>query len=265
MWSLLSYIVIMLPIVLEGFPISSSGHMQLLAQWIQCNYGIDILALFPALLDHLLHGPVALVIALFFYHHWYPLLINFKRAWRIIITMLLLGFITESATGCWYGMFSLIGTAWFPLSLGFAITALLLSSLRWCAEDGHTRWNIPNALILGSAQGLALLPGVSRFGATFVTARWLGFSKRRAFELSFLIEWPISVAGFAKGLCDIVRHQEQRALMPPLTPFLFSIFFAMLGAVVGFYIIERMIAKDTVWHFGIYMVVITIVSVTICR
>ncbi|MBY0353425.1 hypothetical protein K2W90_03610 [Candidatus Babeliales bacterium] len=50
--------------------------------------------------------------------------------------------------------------------------------------------------ILGLVQGLALLPGISRFASTYAAARWLGFTQRRAFQVCFLLELPVVIAAF---------------------------------------------------------------------
>ncbi|HEX5098145.1 MAG TPA: undecaprenyl-diphosphate phosphatase, partial [Polyangiaceae bacterium] len=49
---------------------------------------------------------------------------------------------------------------------------------------------LAGALLLGVAQGLAVLPGLSRSGTTIAVALWLGVRPRRAFELSMLMSVP---------------------------------------------------------------------------
>jgi undecaprenyl-diphosphatase len=49
------------------------------------------------------------------------------------------------------------------------------------------------ALLIGIAQGLAVLPGLSRSGSTIAVAIWLGVRPERAFELSMLMSLPAVV------------------------------------------------------------------------
>ncbi len=80
------------------------------------------------------------------------------------------------------------------VGLGFAATsAVLLSTLRAPRGEaaGPTAWG---AVLIGVAQGLAVLPGLSRSGCTIALALWLGVRPSRAFELSMLMSLP-AVAG----------------------------------------------------------------------
>ncbi|WP_029149698.1 undecaprenyl-diphosphate phosphatase [Microbacterium indicum] len=58
----------------------------------------------------------------------------------------------------------------------------------------------PQGLTIGIAQALALIPGVSRSGATTTAARWLGFSRTAASEFAFLLAVP---AVFGSGLFEL--------------------------------------------------------------
>ena len=70
--------------------------------------------------------------------------------------------------------------------------------LLWADRLGGTRtadhFGVRDALVMGSAQALALVPGVSRSGATITAGRWAGFDRDAAARLSFLMSLPI-IAG----------------------------------------------------------------------
>ncbi len=76
------------------------------------------------------------------------------------------------------------------LGIGFLVTAAILISTRWAAAGEHEVPNLVGALALGFAQSAALMPGVSRSGATIAAALWLGVRPDRAFELSMLLSVP---------------------------------------------------------------------------
>lgn len=76
------------------------------------------------------------------------------------------------------------------LGLGFLVTTLLLISTRWATSGEALSPPAWGALLLGFVQGLAVLPGISRSGATIAVALWLGLRKDRAFELSMLLSLP---------------------------------------------------------------------------
>jgi undecaprenyl-diphosphatase len=77
---------------------------------------------------------------------------------------------------------------------GFIVTACLLSSALWTKPGTLTSPSLPGALLLGVAQGIAVVPGISRSGITIVAALWLGLRAERAFELSVLMSVPVVAA-----------------------------------------------------------------------
>jgi undecaprenyl-diphosphatase len=91
------------------------------------------------------------------------------------------------------------------LCIGFAMTTFFLLIDRWLPAEKKRRWVWYEPLLIGCAQGIAFLPGVSRLAITYGAARVLSFSPRHAFEFSFLIEAPISAAAFFKGLYDLYQ------------------------------------------------------------
>ncbi|MBT3903220.1 undecaprenyl-diphosphate phosphatase [bacterium] len=103
-------------------------------------------------------------------------------------------------TAFWYFLFKYTNlTSFWPLWLGFMITGILLASLAWC-EVGTRRVNVWRVAVLGCVQGLALLPGVSRFATVFVVSRWLGLPIRRAVAITFALQFPLQMAAGLRGV-----------------------------------------------------------------
>jgi undecaprenyl-diphosphatase len=76
------------------------------------------------------------------------------------------------------------------IGLGFLGTAVLLISASWAGVGRLETPSLLGALLIGLMQGMAVLPGLSRSGATIATALWLGVRPGRAFELSMLMSLP---------------------------------------------------------------------------
>ncbi|MFZ8834927.1 MAG: undecaprenyl-diphosphate phosphatase, partial [Candidatus Caldipriscus sp.] len=81
------------------------------------------------------------------------------------------------------------------LPFTFLITSLFLF-LTLFFKGGKEGANFKNSLIMGLAQALALLPGVSRSGSTISTGLFLGMDREEAFILSFWIFLPASIGAF---------------------------------------------------------------------
>lgn len=250
-------LLLLLPIFLEPFPISSSGHALLLEQ-LYALLNITVPAL-PAIMDHWLHGPVAIAVVCYFFRSWLLLLYQQKN---FLLCSVALG-VTEIITVSWYIFFSYIGKTFFPLQLGFLITALLLLSLLFCSgKNEKNMLTIFDGVLFGMMQGIALLPGISRLGSTFVIARWRGFSPQQSFALSFLIEFPISVAAFLKGSYVLMSNNNFMYELLNLMPS-FVILIAIIGCYEGLWLMHYIVKKDALWMFGIYMLFITVIASTL--
>ena len=251
-------LLLFLSIVLECFPISSSGNIYLITKFIETALHISFSKELLMVIDYLSHGAIACTIALYFFPRWIVLVKNLKKTWPIILRLCIAGFVTEIITVfCWL-IIDFIPTSPVLLATGFLITTISLWSLRWCPEKSESTiiYGLNNAWLLGFVQGVALLPGISRFGLTFTTARWLGFSSKKSFELSFLISWPINVGAFLLGTFKLYKHQLYDLLNLKL---LLVMLIGSGVACCGFYLVEKMIAARRLWVFSIYTLFLSLV------
>lgn len=76
------------------------------------------------------------------------------------------------------------------VALGFVVTIGLLISSHFARGGDRIVPTWLGAVIVGVCQGLAVVPGISRSGATITAALWLGVRRERSFELSMLMSLP---------------------------------------------------------------------------
>jgi len=87
----------------------------------------------------------------------------------------------------------------FRSALLVAASMSVMGLILWVADsrpraDRDLRaWTLRDALLMGFAQALALVPGVSRSGATISAARFLGYERNAAARLSFLMALPVTL------------------------------------------------------------------------
>jgi undecaprenyl pyrophosphate phosphatase UppP len=241
---------------------------------------VDVVPLFDAaaamqreVFNHFLHGPTALILAIFFFKRWFFLLravlVNTffllrghtkyrarrtRTLWAIVCKIIFFTALADVATFFFYLLFRFgINTDLFPLGVGFVITSMLLFSLYFCQSKQYARWHWQAAVVLGVVQGLALLPGISRFAITFVCARWLNFSNKKAGEISFLIQWPLITAGFLQGAYYVRAFSIFDASM------FWVMFGAGIAAFVAFCWVYHMLMTNKLWYFAWYLPAPTVV------
>lgn len=185
----------------EVLPISSSAHLILIPRflkWPESGLTFDVA----------LHIGTFLALALYFWRDLLSLVANF-------VTALKSGFATPERRLPFYIIVATIPAALIGKTLEGPIEEIFRKSpalialflivfgllLAFADTTGAKRWKIDRidlkfALLIGLAQCLALVPGVSRSGITITAALLLGFHRESAARFSFLISLPI-VAGAA--------------------------------------------------------------------
>ena len=83
------------------------------------------------------------------------------------------------------------------LAFGFLLTAAILTTSELFAREKQGRMlDAKVSLFTGAMQGIAVLPGVSRSGSTIAALRLCGVASERAASFSFLLSIPVIVGGF---------------------------------------------------------------------
>ncbi len=187
----------------EFLPVSSSGHLEL----AKAMFGDQTLPKESLLFTVVVHFATALATILVFRKEVgiiFKGLFQFKRndefrfSLNIVISMIPAAIVGVFFNDLVESLFSenvlLVG------SMLLVTGVLLLFANNTKAGDGYVTSS--NGLIIGIAQAIAILPGISRSGATISTALLLGISRERAARFSFLMVVPLIVGKMAKDLMD---------------------------------------------------------------
>lgn len=97
----------------------------------------------------------------------------------------------------------------FLFTAFFLYVGIRLGSIQSEIKLEKRKWK--NSLIIGISQAVAILPGISRSGATISTARILGFSAQEAVTFSFLLAIPTVLGGIVLELLQLFKHTEDIA------------------------------------------------------
>lgn len=157
-----------------------------------------------------------------------------RLAWLIALATVpavLAGFLFHDAVKAAFGsptavfFFLLVTAAMLAASERLGRPQRLLDTLRW-----------PGALVVGAAQALALLPGISRSGSTISAGLLRGLLRPEAARLSFLMSIPVMIGAGLVGLKDLADLSPTPDLLLPV-----AIGF-LTAAVVGYLTIRWLLA-----------------------
>ncbi len=260
----------------EFLPISSSGHLSLL----QYFFGISGEA--SASYSILLHFGTLIAVFAAFYKTIWALILEFFRAVKDIFTgkfsiknasperrMLLLIIVAEIPLLFFY----FISDFYTSLSADTDIVVegfcfLLTSALLFISDrvvkgkKTAADMNYKDALIIGTVQGIAPLPGLSRSGSTISAGLMCGLTREYAVSFSFIMGIPPVLMANLLEIKDLLGSEFDGA-PAPLEP-LQSIIGIAVAAVVGFASIKMvnfLVKKDKFTIFAWYTLALGIVTV----
>ena len=139
----------------------------------------------------------------------------------------------------------------------FIIISLFFIYAEWKSEKAtHEEVNIKKSLIIGSAQALALIPGVSRAGTTIATGMLFGLKREAAAKFSFMLG---GIAILAANVYALISIQGGGVTMPDLT-------FTLIGTVTSFIFslcsiawLIKFLKKHTLRIFAFYLILVGVI------
>jgi undecaprenyl-diphosphatase len=111
-----------------------------------------------------------------------------------------------------------------------ALMLFLTGTALWLIRNSKGRKDeqhltIKDALIVGLGQAVALTPGISRSGATIITALAVGMKQETALRFSFMLYIPVSLGGVILGFSDFLNEPNKADLaLPYAAAFLATLF-----------------------------------------
>ena len=237
----------------EFLPISSSAHLALapgVLGWEDPGLAFDVA----------LHLGTLVALVWFFRREWVALA---GAAWRVVrsravrsdeerrAVFIVLATIPAAINGLLVADYAESTLRAPPL---IATTLIVMGLLLWLIDRsaprtrtlGSMRW--VDAALIGFAQAFALIPGVSRSGATITAGRSLGFDRQSAATFSFLLSFPITAAAVALKMPDAVRE----GVTPPLVV---GIVAAAVSSGAAIAILLRYVSRHSYRVFAAYRVV----------
>ncbi|WP_103865056.1 undecaprenyl-diphosphate phosphatase [Aquimarina sp. I32.4] len=243
----------------EFLPVSSSGHLELGKAILGDNSIPEESLLFTVIL----HFATALSTIVVFRKDILILikgLLQFKKneesifSLKIIISMIpavLVGLFFEEQLERLFGS--------NVMFVGFML--LITAALLWFADKAKSTRkpvSISNAFVIGIAQAIAMLPGISRSGATISTSVLLGNDKTKAARFSFLMVIPLIFGKIAKDLLsgDLIFSSENSI---PMTVGFIAAFVSGLFACTW---MISLVKKSKLTYFAVYCIIVGLLAIS---
>jgi undecaprenyl-diphosphatase len=242
----------------EFLPVSSSGHLELVKAILGDNSAAEQSLTFTVVL----HFATALSTIVVFKNEVEEILrgllqfkwnSEFKFSLKIIISMLpavIVGLVFEKE------LESLFGGKILLIGCMLLLTAVLLL-LADKAKSTKKEVSYLNAMIIGFSQAIAMLPGISRSGATISTSVLLGVDRTRAAKFSFLMVVPLIFGKIGKDLVSGNLNLQSSEIIPILIGFISAFISGLLACKWMISIVKR----SKLSYFSIYCAIIGSVAI----
>jgi len=237
----------------EFLPVSSSGHLELGKAFLGDNSLPEESLLFTVVV----HAATALSTVVVFRKDIFEILKGlFQFKWneqtqfavKVVISMVPAAFVgvffNDQIEALFNKQILLVGAM-------LCITGLLLF-LADRAKRTEKLVGFNHALIIGISQAIAILPGISRSGATISTSVLLGIDREKAARFSFLMVVPLILGKMAKDVMDGNISSEMTHAMPLLVGFVAAFF---SGLVACTWMIS-LVKKSQLRYFSYYCLVV---------
>jgi undecaprenyl-diphosphatase len=252
----------------EFLPVSSTAHLTLfpwLLGWQDPGLAFDVA----------LHAGTLVAVLLYFFKDWLTLALcgvgvkypanatteevgqHNKLFWYMVV-----GTIPGGILGA---LFEHKIEEHFRTPYVIAISLIVVALVMWWADSKSPlrrpieQSNIGDSVTIGTAQALALCPGVSRSGITITAGLFRGFTREAATRFSFLLSTPLIAGAVVSHLPKLIKLHKAGGLDLPLSTLLISI---LVSGVAGYFVIAfflRYLQTHTLKLFVFYRLLFGII------
>ena len=247
----------------EFLPISSSGHLALLQQWFDIDE--NKILLFAVLL----HVGTLISVFIVYWKDIWELIVELcltikdlltgkglrleERPVRKLGVMIIVATIPTAIIGILFNdLFDKLYTSVLPIGIGLIITGflLVLAERTGNSNRGIDKMNFRNALFIGTVQGIAICPGISRSGSTLFGSLICNLDRKFAVKFVFLISIP-SILGSA--IMETPEAIKAGFDMAQLGPVLVGMAVAAVSGLIAIKTMIKIVSDKKLSYFSYYV------------
>ena len=243
----------------EFLPVSSSGHLELAKAILgdnsvpQESLTFTVVLHFATALSTLVifRKEVTEIFKGLFQFQWNE---QMQFSLKIIISMIpavIIGLLFEEQLEAFFG-----GKILFVGAMLLITAVLLLLADR--AKNTNKNVSYNNALIIGISQAIAMLPGISRSGATISTSVLLGVDRTKAARFSFLMVVPLIFGKIAKDILSGDINFSSTEFVPLSAGFIA----AFIAGLLACSWMIALVKKSKLTYFSIYCAIVGLIAIS---
>ena len=257
--------------VAEFLPISSSGHLSLFQTWFGMEEPDN-------LFNVLLHFATLIAVCVVYWRDIVDMITEFFRGAaalvsrkgssgpippaRRLVLMVILGTLPLILILPIEDKVEALGASNVFVGIALLVTGTILFVSDRMARGRKTARTatVTDALLVGCAQAIAVIPGLSRSGATISAGMALGFDRTFAVRYSFLLSLPAVVGATLLKVIDVVKDGIDTALLPK---YLLGM---VVAGVVGYFsirLVNLLAQKNKFGKFAYYCWAIGVIAIVV--
>lgn len=243
----------------EFLPVSSSGHLEL----AKVILGGNSVPQESMLMVVVLHAATALSTIVVFRKDLLNIIKGlfqfknndeFKFSLNVVLSMIpaaAVGVLLDEQIEAFFGGKTLL------IGSMLIITAILLIFADK-AKSTDKKVGIGHAIIIGISQAIAILPGISRSGATISTSVLLGIDREKAARFSFIMVLPLILGKMAKDILDGAFDNVSGSMMPYIIGFIAAFITGILACTW----MIKLVKNSKLKYFAFYCAIVGIIAIT---
>ncbi len=234
----------------EWLPISSTGHLKL------AEHSLDFFSPEDSLLfEFILHIGTLIVVLLFFRRDIKNIFLalvrlDFKTEYGKLIPLIVVGTIPAVAIGVVFlKPVEQVFQSVLPIAIAFIFCGIVLYSAK-AGKEKTDDISYLTAIIMGIAEGIAIIPGISRSGLTIAVALLIGVKREKAFKFSFLLSIPAII-----GAIGYTFYEDSSTLASARLGWAEILTGVTMAMVVGYFALKllwKVLAKEKFHLFALY-------------